>query len=42
MLESAVWDGAELLNTMLSDLSSLYPTFEGEVVLFSDQSEEQT
>lgn len=28
MLESTVWDGAELLNVMLSDLSSLYPSFE--------------
>lgn len=28
MLESTVWDGAELLNVMLSELSSLYPTFE--------------
>ncbi len=28
MLENAAWDGAELLNAMLSDLSVLYPTFE--------------
>lgn len=28
MLESTVWDGAELLNAMLSDLSSLYPSLD--------------
>lgn len=33
MLESAAWDGAELLNAMLSDLSSLYPTFESRTEL---------
>lgn len=33
MLESAAWDGAELLNAVLSDLSSLYPTFESRTKL---------
>jgi hypothetical protein len=33
MLESAAWDGAELVNAMLSDLSSLYPTFESRTKL---------
>ena len=31
MLESTVWDGTELLNAMLSDLSSLYPSFDEKI-----------
>lgn len=33
ILESAAWDGVELLNAMLSDLSTIYPTFEKRIGL---------
>ncbi len=36
-LENAVWDGAELVNAMLADLSSLYPTFEKRVELLPEE-----